>query len=219
MGEESELVCVSKMSRTEQPTRLEDLERVEAELLDTLQNELPKRKATYTLLYLCGVARRTLAQSRAFKNCVQDQNGLVALALIRLQLDTVLRVYALYWVNDPHSFAQEVFEGKQIDKIKAADGQLMKDRYLIERLLPRNPWINDVYKNTSGLIHFSSRHIHASIRNKGTTEGEYEIFIGPNNPEHEYSDFEEMNSAFFHTTAMINVAVDYWFKHVEKTIP
>lgn len=157
-----------------------------------------------------------LPNPRAFKACVLDKNGLVALAILRLQLDTVLRLYALHWVSDPQAFAKEVFEGKQIDRIKAADGQLMKDKYLIEKLAPKNPWILDVYRNTSGLIHFSDRHIRASIRAKHDTGHNYEIFIGPTNPLHEYKDFDELIAAFFHATAMIQVAIEYWFENIER---
>lgn len=189
--------------------------RVEKELLETYQQHLPNRPVGYRHFYLCGAARRALAQSRAFKSCVEDKNGLVALALLRLQLDTVLRLYALYWVDDPEKFAHDVFDGKQIDRIKDGRGNLMKDRYLIDRILSKNPWVESVYKNTSGLIHFSHRHIRAAIHTKDASKGLFEIFIGPNDPSHEFDDFEEMVAAFFHATAMIKVAADDWFSRVD----
>lgn len=134
------------------PLVFDYLIRAENELLETYQKHLPNRPFGYRHVYLCGAARRALAQSRAFKSCVEDKNGLVALAILRLQLDTVLRLYALYWVADPEKFAQEVFNGKQIDRLKDEHGNLMKDRYLIDRLLSKNPWVESVYKNTSGLM-------------------------------------------------------------------
>lgn len=136
---------------------------------------------------------------------MSDQNGIVALAILRLQLDTVLRLYALYWVADPEKFAERVFNGEQIDRLKAADGELMKDRYLINRIMSHNPWVDEVYKNTSGLIHFSGRHMHAALRLKDAETGAAEIFIGPTNPSHEMKEFQEMLEAFFHVTAMIVV--------------
>lgn len=190
---------------------LANLERAERELLDLYQHHIVDRPFGYQDMYLMGVARRTLAQSSAFKNCVADRNGLVALAILRLQLDTVLRLYALYWVSDPEEFAGRVFRGEQIDKIKAADGQLMKDRYLIDKVTPKNPWVEAVYKNTSGLIHFSDRHMHAAIRLNDTDTGEGQFFLGPNNPAHTMADFQESLEAFFHITAMIVVAAGDWF--------
>lgn len=194
---------------------LANLTRAERELLDLYQHHMVNRPFGHQDLYLLGIARRTLAQAKAFRQCVEDSNFLVAAALLRLQLDTVLRLYALYWVADPEAFAGRVFAGEQIDRLKAADGQQMKDRYLIDKLKDRNPWVETVYKNTSGLIHFSDRHIHAAIRVKDGEEGEAEFFLGPNNPAHTIADFRELLEAFFHCTAMVGVAAGDWFERFD----
>jgi hypothetical protein len=212
---------VDKSSETEEGAALAlaNLERAERELLDAYERHLPNRAVGYQHFYLFGVARRALAQARAFRSCVSDQNGMVAMAILRLQLDTVLRLYALYWVADPEKFAERVFKGEQIDRLKADDGELMKDRYLINRIMPHNPWVDDVYKNTSGLIHFSDRHMHAALRLKDAETGAAEIFIGPNNPSHEMKEFQEMLEAFFHVTAMIVVASNDWFCRFDTISP
>lgn len=191
-----------------------NLTRAERELLDLYQYHMANRPFGHQDLYLLGIARRTLAQAKAFRQCVEDKNGLVAAALLRLQLDTVLRLYALYWVADPEEFAGRVFAGEQVDRLKAADGQQMKDRYLIDKLKERNPWIEAVYKNTSGLIHFSDRHIHAAIRLEGD-DGAAQFFLGPTNPEHTFADFQELLEAFFHCTGMIVVAAGDWFANFD----
>lgn len=189
---------------------LANLIRAETHLLDLYQHHMINRPFGYQDLYLLGVARRTLAQSQAFRNCVEDRNGLVAAALLRLQLDTGLRLYALYWVADPEDFARRVFGGEQVDRLKAADGRQMKDRYLIDKIKDRNPWVEAVYKNTSGLIHFSERHIHAAIRLEGN-DGAARFFLAPTNPEHTLADYQELLDAFFHCTAMVCVAAEDWF--------
>lgn len=189
---------------------LANLERAEHELLDLYQHHMVNRPFGHQDLYLLGIACRTLANSQAFKKCVEDRNGLVAAALLRLQLDTVLRLYALYWVADPEDFAGRVFFGEQVDRLKAADGQQMKDRYLIDKIKERNPWVEAVYKNTSGLIHFSDRHIHAAIRLEGD-DGAAQFFLGPINPRHTLADFQELLEAFFHCTGMVIVAAGDWF--------
>jgi hypothetical protein len=197
--------------------RIADLERSERDLLQAYQSRLSTPGPIgYQHYYLFGIARRTLAQSRAFKACVADKNGLVALALVRLQLDTALRLYALFWVSDPEIFAKDVFEGKQIDRLKAADGKLMKDKYLLERIEARNPWAPSVYRNTSGLVHFSHRHIKSALRIEDSATGKAQIFIGPNNPEHVLSDFKEMLDAFLHINMMIVVAVQDWFARFDN---
>ncbi|MBX3492143.1 MAG: hypothetical protein KF899_04230 [Parvibaculum sp.] len=135
---------------------------------------------------------------------------MVAIALVRLQLDTVLRLYALYWVDNPEDFATLVFSGRQIDRIAASDGSLMKDKYLIEKLKDKNPWIEDVYKNTSGLIHFSERHMHAAIRLPDDASGEMEFFLGATDPRYKLADYKEVIGAFFHCTSMIFHVADEW---------
>ncbi|MBX5014513.1 hypothetical protein HJB67_32420 [Rhizobium lentis] len=84
----------------------------------------------YQHLYLFGIARRALAQSISFRQMIEAKNSIVAQSLIRLQLDTLLRLYALFWVEDPESFSRQVFDGAAINRLKAADGSLMSDKYL-----------------------------------------------------------------------------------------
>ncbi len=191
---------------------LDNLRRAERDLLDVFQHHMPNRAFGCQHLYLMGIARRSLAQARAFRSCIKDLNWLVAAALLRLQLDTVLRLYALYWVADPEDFAARVFAGEQVDRMKAADGEQMSDRYLREKIKSQNAWVDSVYKNTSGLIHFSSRHMHAAIRLKDERTGMIEGFIGPTDPNHVIEDFAETIEAFFHCTAIICVACDDWFE-------
>ncbi|MDM7930024.1 hypothetical protein [Blastomonas fulva] len=191
---------------------LANLRRAERELLDVFQHHMPNRSFGCQDFYLMGIARRSLAQARAFRSCIEDLNWLVAAALLRLQLDTVLRLYALYWVADPEDFAGRVFAGEQVNRMKAADGNQMSDRYLIEKIKDQNAWVESVYKNTSGLIHFSSRHMHAAIRLKDEQTGLIEGFIGPTDPNHTVEDFTETIEAFFHCTAMVGVACGDWFE-------
>ncbi len=145
-----------------------DLARAKRELLDTYAASFEGRAIGYPHLYMYWIARRALAQSRAFKGCVDDRNALVALALTRLQLDTVLRLYAIFWVADPGAFTKAVFDGRQIDRLKAADGQLMKDKYLIGRLAPRNPWIEPDNSPPFGRVEHAQprRHILLTVRPK-----------------------------------------------------
>jgi hypothetical protein len=90
----------------------------------------------------------------------------------------------------------------------------MKDRYLIDKIKERNPWVEAVYKNTSGLIHFSDRHIHSAMSLKGEG-GAVEFFLGPIDPRHELADFQELVEAFAHCTGMIVVAAGDWFERFD----
>lgn len=62
-----------------------------------------------------------------------------ARALLRMRIDTAIRFSALRLVDNPNSFAKEVFSGKRIDKLKGRDGKQMKDARLVAPLAPDAP--------------------------------------------------------------------------------
>jgi hypothetical protein len=68
---------------------LVDLARAENELLESYAENIKNSAVGYQHFYMFGIARRTLAQSRAFKACIEDRKALVELALTRLQLGFV----------------------------------------------------------------------------------------------------------------------------------
>ena len=165
-----------------------------------------------------GIANRTLAQTRAFKQCVEDRNGLVVTALLRLQLDTALRLYALFWVADPNKFAEEVFKGKHIDHLKAADGELLRDKYLRSKLVATYPWVETVYKQTSGSIHFSNRHIFDALEVSDETTGACTLRLGPNKPNQTIEDYAECIAAFQHINMIILAAVQDWLERFDAFV-
>jgi hypothetical protein len=121
--------------------------------------QLPS-KNIYTLdFFFVGVLNRSFCLLRGFCDLIETANFVTAAPLIRLQMDNCLRAAAVDWVEDPHVFSSEVLGGKQIRKIKDRAGKFMTDNYLLDRLAKDHPWIRDVYKETSGFIHFSEKHI------------------------------------------------------------
>lgn len=192
------------------------LDRTENELLTTYQDRISKGKEFgHQHLFLYGIANRTLAQTRAFRQCIEDRNGLVATALLRLQLDTALRLYALFWVADPNAFSYEVFSGAQIDRLKAADGERMTDKYLRAKLVSHYSWMETVYKQTSGSIHFSSRHIFDALEMKDAETGACTLCLGPNKPEKPIEYYSDCLAAFLHINMIILEAVRDWFQRFD----
>ncbi|MGH6812917.1 MAG: hypothetical protein ACREDM_11450 [Methylocella sp.] len=164
---------------------------------------------TYADFFGMGIGRRALALSSGFRLMVEHRNSLCALPMVRMQLDTALRLYAGFFVSDHEEFCLNVFQGTQIDQLTSDDGSLMKDRYLVNRVATRNPWIVDVYKFTSGYIHFSNRHIQEALR-KG--EGpNVRIVIGPADFDREPKHFLEPMRCMHHLNFIIEFALDDWF--------
>jgi hypothetical protein len=198
--------------------RLADIERSERDILAVCERVMPCY-ITYQHFYLFGIARRALANSRAFKHMIADRNSLVALSIARLQLDTVLRLYALFWVKEPEQFAKAVFEGAPINRLKAADNAQLTDKYLSDRIAKRNDWVPDVYKETSGYIHFSHRHIKAALHMDDPGTGEGRVAIGGCDYGKPLSYYGEVVRAFLHMNMMIPVATEDWFSRIASISP
>jgi hypothetical protein len=194
---------------------LADIVRSERELLDLYQKHA-NGPVGYQHFYLFGIARRALAQSVAFRQMIGDRNSLVALSITRMQLDTVLRLYALFWVADPEDFATKVFKGTEINKLKAKDGCPLTDQYLKERLAPKNDWIPAVYKETSGYIHFSNRHMKAALELIDRESGHVRLQIGAHDGGKPISYYGEGLRAFRHLNLMIPVAAEDWFSRLKQ---
>jgi hypothetical protein len=94
-----------------------------------------------------------------FIELIESRNFIAAAPLIRLQLDNCLRLSAGILVKDPHKFALNVLEGIPIKNQKDMLNEKMTDSYLVKILSKRYPWIDEVYKNTSGYVHLSEKHI------------------------------------------------------------
>lgn len=113
-------------------------------------------------MFILGVVKRTLSSNHAMQVMVQTWNLVAARTLLRTHIDTALRFSAAWLVDDPEDFAKKVLDGVQIDRMRHGK-ELMKDSYLIGKLLADCPWLRDVYANLSGYIHFSDSHITSSI--------------------------------------------------------
>lgn len=109
--------------------------------------------------YLNGAYSRALSLIEGFLVLLDSRNFLAASHLVRPYLDTFLRLYAAWLVDDPHDFANEVMKGTKISKLKDKDNNKLTDLYLWQKASEEFPWVKEIYNNTSGYIHFSSKHI------------------------------------------------------------
>ena len=193
------------------------IERAEGEILALCKTQISAGDPVgYQHLYLFGIARRALAQSKAFRQMVDSRNSLVASSLVRLQLDTMLRLYAAFFVADPDDFATKVFKGTSINKIKDARRKPMTDSYLRDRVAEQNSWVIEVYKEASGYIHFSNPHMHAAIEMKNEKTGLMEIQIGPYDFDKPIAYYAELVRPFLHITMMIPVAAADWSSNLKS---
>ena len=116
------------------------------------------------------VINRSLKLIFGFTTLLKDDNFIAASHLVRCHLDNIIRFSASWIVNDPHDFATKVIDGIKIDSLMDKNGKLMKDWYLRNLLNEEHPWITNVYKQSSGYIHFSNKHIFNSIQSVDSKE-------------------------------------------------
>lgn len=158
-------------------------------------------------LLASAVINRSLSLCAGFASLVRAENYLCAASLVRLQLDSCLRFFAAYLVDDPHAFAASVLKGIPVRKIKDRNGNPMTARYLVEALSSKYPWMLSVYTATSGFIHLSDRHVFSVIR-EVEDYGKLSLFVGGGGEDVPQSLWLEMADGFL-------AATDAQFEFVE----
>jgi hypothetical protein len=110
-------------------------------------------------LFVIAAINRSMCLISGLKLLIENNNFLCAAPLVRMQIDNAARLYAGTLVEKPHKLVEDMIKGTPINKQKDRNGNLLTDSYLIKKLSELLPWITKVYKNTSGYIHLSEKHI------------------------------------------------------------
>jgi len=169
--------------------------------------------------YLLAAVRRTLSLNKAFRHAIESNNGQMAATLVRLNLDTLSRVYALYWADDTEnmsaeSFSMGVARGESIRSMRLRGSKSKAtDRWLIEQIESLGDWIPEVYRRTSGAIHFSDFHISQMLMqatpvmrlDDGTLHAN--VVIGPGEKDAEPELYRELKQAYLHICLMLLTAI------------
>ena len=110
------------------------------------------------------LAKRTNAFIDAFARMVRDDNHYAATLFIRPTLEHVLIAVASdEYVGGHHEFAQRIMSGDRIQRLRAASGHLMRERYLVKRLQARldsaRPDLNVIalYDWSNAFVHFGTQ--------------------------------------------------------------
>ena len=110
-----------------------------------------------------GLLDRSIHLARGFIPMLRDRNLTCAGALLRLQIDNCLRLFAVYIAEDEKAVVDCIINGDQINKLKDKNGKCMSDGYLKEQLSKYDDRLSAVYNNASGYIHFSSKAFYNSL--------------------------------------------------------
>ncbi|MCY4421278.1 MAG: hypothetical protein OXC42_08575 [Gammaproteobacteria bacterium] len=192
---------------------LEHLEADEKAMLECAHNMLKADDQNIYMFDLLANAaiNRSVALSSGFRTLIRDQNLICAGALLRLQLDTAIRFFAGFLVEQPHEFAAAVLKGKHIRKMKDRKGNPMTDRYLVTLLGKKYPWIEFVYEKTSGYIHLSNTHIFSTLEKDDQMEkGHYLFKLGASDNDLPDELYLEAIAAFRESTIILVQHIDGW---------
>lgn len=116
---------------------------------------------TFDVLVMAALKRSAALQS-GFREMILARNMICAGAILRLQLDTSLRMYGAWLVEDADEFASRILHGEKINAIRSGSGEKLTDRFLVESLAKEYPWVTALYEVCCDYVHFSSLHMWAS---------------------------------------------------------
>jgi hypothetical protein len=108
---------------------------------------------------LWSFAQRSYALVDGFLGAFDTWNLLVAAPLVRLQIDTLVRLSYAMTCPDMDALTTKLLDGVEFRAMKDETGQLLWDRRLVKRAQKLHPWLEPVYEVASGWVHFSPVHL------------------------------------------------------------
>lgn len=162
------------------------------------------------------VTHRAMCLISGFCDMIEKQNFICAAPLVRLLLDSLLRFYAVWLVDEPHDLANQIFSGKELRKIKDRNGKKMTDRYLSEQLAKEYTWLERVYRETSGYVHLSSKHYFNTVRELHEDDRSVTVAIGSSDTSITTEVYEEALDAMLEISTAVLRYLHGW-AHTKQT--
>lgn len=114
-------------------------------------------------LLIIAALKRSVALQSGFRQMIAARNMICAGSILRLQLDTTIRMHGAWIVDDADDFAARVLRHEQIRNIRDSKHQKMTDRYLVESLSKEYHWIPTLYETCCDYVHLSHVHISSAF--------------------------------------------------------
>ena len=110
-------------------------------------------------LLLWSFAQRSYALVDGFLGTFDTWNLLVAAPLVRLQIDTLVRLSYAVTCPDMDALTKALLDGVEFRTMKDEAGRPLSDRRLVKRAQELHPWLEPVYDVACGWVHFSPLHL------------------------------------------------------------
>lgn len=88
---------------------------------------------------------RSRLNIHGFENLIELGNYFAAIPFVRMQLDSVFRLFATTLVHNPNELAEKILDGESLSKLKDRSGTKMRDAYLLSEFAKKEPWVKSVY--------------------------------------------------------------------------
>lgn len=161
-------------------------------------------------LVASAATKRCISQAHGFRLLVENGNLVCARSLLRLQLDTAVRFYAVWLVESPHDFCHQIIKGTQINLLKDREGNRLTDKYLVNKLGQEHAWMPRVYNELSGYIHFSVRHFYPIVESINEVSHEMKIVISPTDDQYPEFSWLEVVDCFNECTKVFLKYLNGW---------
>ena len=168
-------------------------------------------------LFSIGAMKRTLSNLNGFLSLVEAKNMQSSRSLLRIQLDTFIRFHALTIVKDHNKFVDDILNDRHIRNMKDKDGNKMTDGYLVSLLTFKYPWLKDTYKNLSGYIHFSGKHLFSSIEDINDKKKALTFVIGEKDEQYPEESWIEIAQCFNESLDILLQYINSWIHVKSKT--
>jgi hypothetical protein len=107
---------------------------------------------------MLGILNRSINLLDGITCLLERWNFTAAVPLLRLQLDSLLRLCYLASLTDVEEVSIRIIKGKSFLSIKDKEGQKLTDVRLRKYASNKYPWVDNIYKETSKMIHLSDKH-------------------------------------------------------------
>lgn len=161
-------------------------------------------------LLAIGGMKRTASNTEGFLTLITSKNMPAARSLLRIQLDTFIRFYSIWLVDNPHEFAQDVIGGNHIRRIKDRNGNKMTDFYLVKELSNDYPWLPKVYDKLCGFVHFSEQHLFNSVQSVNDEKNTVTFAIGKQDEQYPESSWIEIVDCFTNSVYIFFYYLNSW---------
>jgi hypothetical protein len=187
------------------PALYSEHDRVAGLVLGSINSPVPEIPVEVVMAVALQRSRHLL---QAYTAVREQRNITAASAIIRMQLDSAMRVNACFLVEEPLRLWGLLKEGEPWSQLRSAEGRNLSDSYLHQKLTERFEWASELYKRMSGFIHLSRPHLEAATA--GDDFPGMMIFQGPAG-ERVTDDQLNDNAALFlkTTSALLQICEEY----------